>query len=120
MKPNYAETHYNRGVALQNLKRPEEALASYDKAIALKPDDAEAYNNRGNALNNLKRFDEALASYDKAVALKPDYVETYYNRGIVLREPKRGRIDKNGSPTVYLDQSPASLRLSYAESIGGR
>ena len=34
----------------KDLKRPEEALASYDKAIALKPDYAEAYNNRGNAL----------------------------------------------------------------------
>ena len=32
------------------LKRLEEALASYDKALALKPDYAEALNNRGNAL----------------------------------------------------------------------
>ena len=61
------------GIALQDLKRPAEALASYDKAIALKPDFAEAYNNRGNALRDLKRPEEALASYDKAIALKPDY-----------------------------------------------
>ena len=57
---------------LHDLKRFEDALASYDKAIALKPDYAEAYNNRGNALKDLKRFEEALASYDKAIALKPD------------------------------------------------
>ena len=56
-----------------DLKRPAEALASYDKAIALKPDYAEAHNNRGNALRDLKRPEEALASYDKAIALKPDY-----------------------------------------------
>ena len=36
----------NRGNALQNLKRLDEALASYDRAIALKPDYAEAYWNK--------------------------------------------------------------------------
>ena len=38
--------HNNRGNALGDLKRPAEALASYDKAIALKPDYAEAYWNQ--------------------------------------------------------------------------
>ena len=66
IRPDYAEAYSNRGNALQDLKRSEEALASYDKAIALKPDYAEAYNNRGNALQDLKRSEEALASYDKA------------------------------------------------------
>jgi tetratricopeptide (TPR) repeat protein len=42
LKPDHADAYNNRGVALQDLKRPEEALASYDKAIALKPDFAEA------------------------------------------------------------------------------
>src|SRR5262249_29424109 len=68
---------------------PEEALASCDKAIALKPDYAEAYNNRGNALNELRRLEEALASYDRAIAFKPDYAEAYYNRGNALNALKR-------------------------------
>ena len=66
---------------MQDLGRFDEAVISYDQAIALKPGLAEAYNNRGNALQNLKRFDEAVASYDKAAMLKPDYIEAYYNRG---------------------------------------
>src|SRR5215472_1025042 len=34
---------YNRGHSLQELKRFDEALASYDKALALKPDYADAF-----------------------------------------------------------------------------
>ena len=56
------------GNPLNELKRHEEAPASFDKAIALKPDYAEAHNNRGNALNELKRFEEAQASCYKAIA----------------------------------------------------
>ena len=84
-----AGAHFNRGNALMRQKRPTEALASYDKAIALKPVYAEAYFNRGNAFMGLKRSTEALASYDKAIALKPDYAEAYSNRGAVLKELKR-------------------------------
>ena len=56
----------NLGVGLINLKRPEDAHVSYDKAIALKPDFADAYNN--GALKELKWLEDALASYDKATA----------------------------------------------------
>ncbi len=39
--PDYAEALNNRGNALRDLERLEEALASYDKALAIKPDYAE-------------------------------------------------------------------------------
>jgi tetratricopeptide (TPR) repeat protein len=44
-----AAAYNHLGAGLMDLKRPEDALASYDKAIALRPDYAEAYYNRGNA-----------------------------------------------------------------------
>lgn len=50
LNPNSAAAHSNRGCALNQLDRFDEALASCDRAIALRPDYAEAYNNRGNAL----------------------------------------------------------------------
>ena len=73
INPSFALAYSNHGNALQELKRLDDALTSYDKAIALKPDYAEAFNNRGNALKELKRLDDALVSYDAAIALKPDY-----------------------------------------------
>src|SRR5580693_851618 len=84
-----AAAHSNLGIALLHLKRPAEALASYDTAIALKPDFAEAHYNRGIALRDLKRPGDALASYDTAIALKPDNAEAHYNRGNALRDLKR-------------------------------
>src|SRR5262249_54878555 len=73
LKPDYAEAFYNRGIALQELEHFDEALASYDKALALKPDYAAAFYNRGVALRKLERFDEALASFEKTLAIKPDH-----------------------------------------------
>jgi tetratricopeptide (TPR) repeat protein len=91
-QPNHPDApfaHNNRGAALKALRRFDEALASYDKATALKPDYADAFHNRANVLRELKRFDEALASYDKAIALRPAFVETFNNRGNLLWELKR-------------------------------
>ncbi len=48
-------------LARGDLKRPADALASYDRAIALKSDYAEAYGSRGNSLQDLKRPADALA-----------------------------------------------------------
>ena len=37
-KPNFADIHNNRGSILKNLKKYNEALASYEKALQLNPD----------------------------------------------------------------------------------
>jgi predicted O-linked N-acetylglucosamine transferase (SPINDLY family) len=84
-----AERHSNRGFALAELKRWDEALASFDRAIALKTGSAEVYSNRGVVLKELQRPDEALASFDKAIALRADYAKAHCNRGVVLKELKR-------------------------------
>lgn len=89
VNPKVAEAYNNRGNALLDLKRPDEALASYDKALALEPDYAEAQTNRATALKELKRFDEALAGYDKALALNPGIPVTHYNRANALSDLKR-------------------------------
>jgi len=75
---------WDMGLALGNLGRIEEAIASYDKALEVKPDKHEAWNNRGLALGNLGRIEEAIASYDKALEVKPDKHEAWDNRGYAL------------------------------------
>ena len=59
--PNSAEAHNNRAAILQLMKRHEEALAGYDRAIAVKPDYAAAHFNRG---LTLKRMSPIRAAQD--------------------------------------------------------
>jgi len=88
IEPNQSDVHFCRASALHKLGRLEEALASYDKAIAIRPDPGALYN-RGNTLQDLRRYEEALTSYDRALAIKPDYVQAHDNRGIVLYQLER-------------------------------
>ena len=104
----------NRGNALRDLRRLDEALESYEEALRIKPDYAEAYNNRGNALRGLKRLDKALKSYDEALRIKPAYAEAYNNRGNALRGLKR--LDE------ALKSYDEALRIKpdYAEAYNSR
>ena len=76
--PDHAAALSNRGLSLHKLGRLDEALASYDRALATQPDYADALVNRGVTLHDLKRFDEALASYDRAIALRPDHADAHF------------------------------------------
>src|SRR5271169_3493901 len=71
--PNFLPALLSYAVVLQALNRPVEALASYDKALAINPRNPGALYNRGNALQDLNRAGEAIASYDGALAIKPNF-----------------------------------------------
>ena len=75
----------NRAHSLLDANRDEEALAGYDRAIALEPKFAEAYLGRALALRKLSRVDEALASIDKAIGIKGDVGKMYGARATLLR-----------------------------------
>ncbi|TYQ27619.1 tetratricopeptide repeat protein [Pseudanabaena sp. UWO311] len=83
---NNIHTWNSRGDILRQLDRYEEAIFSYDKALAIKPDFYEAWDNLGIALFELGRYEEAIASYDKALAIKPNFYYAWNNRGDALSE----------------------------------
>ncbi len=87
--PDDATAHNKRGIELARGGQLQDALAQFDKAVALKPDYAEAYNNRALILQDLSRPDEALASLDRTLALTPDNARAQNNRGAVLQDLRR-------------------------------
>jgi predicted O-linked N-acetylglucosamine transferase (SPINDLY family) len=81
--------YLSRGHALMGSRRLSEALASYEKAIALKFDYAEAYFHRGNVMHELRQDAQAVASYDKAIEFSPGFAEAFHGRGLALRNLRR-------------------------------
>ena len=77
------------GIACEKLRRHEEALSSYERAIALDADNVVAHNNMGNILREQNRSEEALLCYSKAAALAPDFFLAYLNMGMALADLNR-------------------------------
>jgi tetratricopeptide (TPR) repeat protein len=104
-----AQLHSNRGIALCELDRYADAVASFERGLALNPRYPEAWSNRGVALTKLRRFDEALASHDRALAIDPGYAEAHYNEAhlrLLMGDFERGfaqyewRAKMKGAPVM--------------------
>ncbi len=87
--PDQPLAYNNRANGLFELQRFDEALADYDRALALQPGYFHAQLSRGNALCELRRHEEALASYARAIELAPGAAEAYFRRGTALCELER-------------------------------
>src|SRR5262249_43538366 len=84
-----AVTENNLGAALFDEKRADEAVAHYERAIAIRADYAPAHNNLGVALAARGRTSDAITAYRTAASLQPDYPDPAYNAGnALLREMK--------------------------------
>ena len=84
--PGKARPYNNRGDALVDQKKLEEAYNDFNEAIALNPSYAMAYYNRGNLLKMQKKYDQALKDFNYAIGNRPDFDKAYNNRGSVFKE----------------------------------
>lgn len=76
----------NRGLVLNALNRPLEAVASFDQAILRDRNFLEAYVNRAILLATLGRAEDALESYRQALRIAPDEAALLYNYGNLLKD----------------------------------
>lgn len=105
-----AATHNRLGVALARLGRTEEALAAFQRAVALDANQPSAWTNLGNAYQELGRLDEAREAYERALDLDPDHPLAHHNLGALLR--KLGRYDQ---AVRHLKQAHRLERLRLRE-----
>jgi tetratricopeptide (TPR) repeat protein len=75
----------NRGNKLFQLKRYDEAVADFSKAIAAYPKDDLVYGSRAKANYFLGKYQDALRDYDQAIELNPYSRRFYYDRGLTYR-----------------------------------
>lgn len=72
-RPRDATTYHERGLALVQDGRLEEALASMRQAVALAPKNARLHNNLGYVLASLGQIEPARAAFRHATELDPEY-----------------------------------------------
>jgi len=66
---------YSKGIFGVRLRRYEEAIQAFDKAIELDPNYARALYSKGSALYDQGKYNEAIEAYDKAIEIEPQYAE---------------------------------------------
>ena len=71
----------NKGDALYNQGKYDEAIQAYDRAIEIDPEDAETWGNKGDALYNQGKYDEAILALDRVIELDPEYSMAWNNKG---------------------------------------
>ncbi len=83
-KPQSAAAHYNLGTALTSAGLFDDAIAAYERALAIDPRYAKALNNLADTLMSAGRLAEAVPRYEQAVALEPSLPEARNNLGAAL------------------------------------
>ena len=93
LRPEHESARFDLAVALQQLKRPQEALNGYDGCLTAHTSSAverhEAWANRAGVLVDLGRVAEAISSYGKALIIAPRFPAVYANLAVVYNGRQR-------------------------------
>lgn len=73
---------HNRGWALIEQKKYQQALNDFNKAAELNPNSELPYFGRGWVYNQQKKYDAAIKEYDRVIELNPKYAIAWNNRGV--------------------------------------
>ena len=81
-RDHLAQAYLNRGSALEQLGRHEQAIADYDKAASLAFWDTTPYLKRAAVQHKLQQYGKAAADYTEAIRLQPGNGRTYCRRAL--------------------------------------
>lgn len=113
-------TWWQKGRALKNLGRFEEAVSSFDQVITLKPNDPTVWNVKGLTLLEDNKEIEALDCFERGLAIDSQLSDMWYNKGVTLNRLKKYEdsvraLDR--SLAIVFDQETKNLRDSIQSSI---
>ncbi len=80
---------YFRGIFLAELERHEEALADFERALAINPGYVDALASSAPSLRKLGRDPEGVRLIDRALELDPHHVNAMVIKGVLLHEQNR-------------------------------
>jgi len=107
------QIHYQLGMALVSLKRPKDAIESFENAVRLKPDFAKGLNALGETQLELQDLNTAVDSFSKAVKADPSTAKMHTNLAAVLIK----QASTTGNSDLYLK---AKSELETAITLGDK
>jgi len=82
-EPADLEALRSLGNAYFDADLPQQAIAAYDRVLALQPDDTDVLNDQGAMYRQIGDFNKALANFEKAFKTDPKNLESLYNSAYV-------------------------------------
>ena len=116
-RPEDADARTSLAQTLVGLKRTEEAIPHFERAIALDPQRPAHHMNLGNAFAKLQRWDEAIESLRRAQQLLPsDSVTTFDLAKVLQRKGDHAAAVTEFQKVIGLDPNDPSVRIALAET----
>ncbi|MGB8603414.1 MAG: tetratricopeptide repeat protein [Rhizomicrobium sp.] len=82
--PNQPGVLFNRGLGLMGLGCLDEAMDSFEKAVALDPSDIDVWRKLADVQARLGKIMPSLESFSRIIAMQPQSPAGYYDRGTIL------------------------------------
>jgi Flp pilus assembly protein TadD len=108
--PETVQDWFERGLKQVQVGALEEAIASWDQAIAMEPTFVPAWHNRGSALGNMGRLEDALSTFQAAAIHNPNDVYIWFNQGMILEALDRY------SQAIPCYETALALKPDFAEA----
>jgi len=85
LEPNSTNLWNNKGKALANLGRMEDAISCFEKSLAINSSNAEGLNLKAIALSQgLQKYSEAIVLFDQILQMNPSYFDAWIGKGMAL------------------------------------
>jgi tetratricopeptide (TPR) repeat protein len=112
--PGYYQLHYNKGITLAGVKKYDDALLCFEKAVRLNPRHASSHNAIAR-LNDMKgRRIQALLAYSRFLVIEPESNRAKENLES-LRTIMNGNIEKTGKKSITIKVDAESLEGANAD-----
>ncbi|MEO8334482.1 MAG: tetratricopeptide repeat protein [bacterium] len=96
----------------------DDAIAHYERSLALDPAYADGHNNLGVALASKGRLDEAIAHYRRALGLRPAYADAHSNWGaVVARQGDLPRAIEHYREALVIDSTAADAHVNWGNAL---
>lgn len=106
--PDYFQLHFNKGITLSRINRPEEALAYFEKSVSLNPEHPGSHNAIARIHLDGKKKIPSLMAFCRFLILEPQGDRATSNLPFV-REIMQANVKKTGENNVTITLSPDIL-----------